>query len=211
MKQLKLKVCGMREHTNILEVASLRPDWMGFIFFEKSPRFVGHDFNIPKGFPDEVTRVGVFVNERPEEIDRLANRHQIKLLQLHGDESAEFCEAMRAKGYQVMKAFGINDDFDFQSLEVYRHAVDYFLFDTKGKYYGGNARTFDWSILKRYHQRVPFLLSGGLNVNNIDGIGELKEMNLFGVDINSGAELSPGLKNTELVKRIKEKLQTITI
>lgn len=189
---IKLKICGMRDTANIKAVAELRPDYMGFIFYEKSPRYVGNEFAI---LDLRLNSVGVFVNESTEKILSKG----LKIVQLHGDETPEQCDELR-KHVKVIKAFSIDDDFDFETTKKYN--ADYFLFDTKGKYYGGNAKTFNWDKLKEYDQRIPFFLSGGLNADNLKDISILKGMNLHAIDLNSGVEDSPGLKNIEKIKSV---------
>lgn len=188
---IKLKICGMRDAANIQAVAELRPDYIGFIFYEKSPRFVGEEFMIrdPK-----LNAVGVFVNESTQKILEKG----LKIVQLHGDETPSQVDELKDKGLTVIKAFSIDDDFDFARTRSFN--ADYFLFDTKGKYYGGNAKTFNWNKLKEYHQEVPFFLSGGLNADNLKDLYLLKGMNLHAIDLNSGVEDKPGVKNIEKIK-----------
>lgn len=194
----------MRDDDNILAVSDLQPDYMGFIFYEKSPRFVGTDFQFVYKFPASVKKVGVFVNASSEEMIRQVKRLGLDYLQLHGNESAEQCEELKKAGIKLIKAFSIGDDFDFSITEPYEKSVDYFLFDTKGKYYGGNARTFDWDILKKYNQKIPFFLSGGLSPYNVMEAMKLNGLNIHAVDVNSGVEITPGLKDVNKVKSIKE-------
>jgi phosphoribosylanthranilate isomerase len=201
-KQVKLKVCGMRDAANILQVAALGPAYMGFIFYPKSPRFVGADFRLPAAFPAGIRKVGVFVNASADEILATASRVGLDDLQLHGDESVDVCRAIKAAGKGVIKVFSIGDDFDFALTEPYRDVVDYFLFDTRGKYYGGNAQTFDWSVLKKYDQQIPFFLSGGLTPANVADALALRDMNLYALDVNSGVEAAPGNKDIALVKEL---------
>jgi phosphoribosylanthranilate isomerase len=191
---IKVKICGMREAANINAVAELRPDYMGFIFYEKSPRYVGEEFVIRDL---GLKAVGVFVNESTEKI--LEKR--IKIVQLHGDETPAQADELKRHGLTVIKVFSIDDDFDFAKTKDYSRA-DYFLFDTKGKFYGGNARTFNWNKLKEYDQKIPFFLSGGLNADNLKAIDTLKGMNLHAIDLNSGVEDAPGLKNIEKIKSV---------
>jgi len=205
--KLKLKVCGMRDNKNILEVAALSPDFMGFIFYEKSKRYVGEIFFIPKEFPTDINRVGVFVNEKIETILKQVAKHQLNFVQLHGDESAEDCRVLKSKT-KVIKAFGIDEDFDFKILNEYKPYVDFFLFDTKTKNYGGTGKTFDWSLLKKYDQQIPFFLSGGLSLENIEEAKNINGLNLYGLDVNSKAELSPGFKDISILKSIFNILNT---
>ncbi len=195
--EVKLKVCGMRDAENLLSVAALRPDYMGFIFYQKSPRFVGEDFQVPKSFPADIKKVGVFVNETPEKMLAIARMLQLDYLQLHGNESVEVCATIRQAGIGVIKVFSVGDDFDFAVTKPYQSSVDFFLFDTKGKYYGGNAQVFDWTVLNRYDQQIPFFLSGGITPDNVINIASLRIMNLHALDVNSGVEIQPALKSVE--------------
>ena len=199
---MKFKICGMREKENIRLIASQQPDYMGFIFYAASPRFVGNDFVVPDDLPSTVVPVGVFVNEEVSVIESTARRAGFKTVQLHGSETPDQCLALKEKGYTVIKVFSVDDAFDFAVTEPYKSVADYFLFDTKGKYHGGNAKTFDWKILERYDQQVPFFLSGGLSPENIAQIHTLKAMNLYALDANSGVEESPARKDPEKVKKI---------
>lgn len=193
----------MRDRINIREVAALQPDFMGFIFYPKSPRFVGNDFQLPDDFPAMTRKVGVFVNASTQEMVLQAKRLKLDYLQLHGDESPQQCEELKKKGIAVIKVVSVDDDFDFSITKPYIQSVDFFLFDTKGKYYGGNARTFDWNVLQKYDQQIPFFLSGGISPYNVSGIRELQGMNLYAIDINSGVEVTPGMKDIEKIKDIK--------
>lgn len=202
-RTIGLKVCGMREPENIREVAALRPDYMGFIFYEKSPRYVGPDFVLPP-LPVTVKPVGVFVNADLDHIVKMVTTHGLDFVQLHGHEPASAVAELRALGIRTFKVFSVDETFDFSVVEPYEKYADYFLFDTKGKHYGGNARRFDWSLLNKYNQRVPFLLSGGLNSENVVEISKLEEMNLHALDINSGVEISPGVKDPAKVNAVKQ-------
>lgn len=203
MSAIRLKVCGMRDANNIGALMEIRPDYMGFIFYPKSPRFVGSDFHLPDDFPAEVKKVGVFVNATNEEMLLSVKRFALDYLQLHGNEPAEQCKELKEQGIKLIKVFSVDDEVDFTITHPYQNLVDFFLFDTKGKYYGGNARTFDWNVLKKYDQQVPFFLSGGISPYNVSGIKELMDMNLHAIDINSGVEVSPGMKDIEKIKDIK--------
>jgi phosphoribosylanthranilate isomerase len=206
MEPIKLKVCGMRDPGNIRDVVALKPDFMGFIFYENTPRFVGVDFMIPEKIPQTTKRVGVFVNERTEAILEKVKAHRLHFVQLHGGESVEQCRELKAHGVGVIKVFAVDDDTDFGVTRDFAETVDYFLFDTKGKYYGGNARRFNWSILSRYDQRVPFFLSGGITPDDVDEIKRLQGFNLAAIDVNSGVEVSPACKDVNKIKAIKAKL-----
>ncbi|HLT73736.1 MAG TPA: phosphoribosylanthranilate isomerase [Ohtaekwangia sp.] len=190
----------MRDAENILEIAALSPDYMGFIFYDKSPRFVGEHFVIPAELNPVIRRVGVFVKADVSAIEDAIQRHRLDVIQLHGGESVEEVKSVKALGVEVWKVFSVDEHFDFAATEAYEHVADRFLFDSRGKYYGGNAVAFDWNKLGEYHQRRSFLLSGGLTVDNVSGLSSLRAMNLHGIDINSGAEIKPGLKDPQKVK-----------
>jgi len=199
---IKLKICGMRDPINIMEVAAAHPDYMGFIFYPQSPRYVGEDFEIPAAMSSSIKRVGVFVNEDTSRIMAMVEKHRLGYIQLHGEEPATQCAELRRQGINVIKVFSIGGAMDFESTKIYEGVSDYFLFDTKGKYYGGNAKTFNWKILDKYDQSVPFFLSGGLMPSNLSGVGALTGMNLHAVDVNSGVESSPAYKNIDKVKEV---------
>lgn len=209
MEKIKLKVCGMKDGENIQKITSLNPDYMGFIFYPSSPRYVGESFRLTDSFSPEITPVGVFVNETTEIIKTVASQVGLKMIQLHGRESADQCRELKSEGYQVVKVFSVDNNFDFMMTKPYKKAVNYFLFDTKGKYFGGNSETFDWDLLKRYDQHIPFFLSGGLSPENVDKVSKLKGMNVHALDINSGVEVSPGIKDYNKVKEVMEKLQAL--
>ena len=192
----------MRDAENIAAVASLRPQYMGFIFYPKSPRYVGESFDIPANLPASIKRVGVFVNESNAVIIAKSKSLKLDFVQLHGNESPAQCDELKATGLGVIKVFSIDDDFNFELTKPYREVVDYFLFDTKGKYYGGNAKAFNWKILDKYDQEVPFFLSGGLSPDNVNTLGDIQKMNLHALDLNSGVEISPGLKDIEKIRTI---------
>lgn len=201
-EKISIKVCGMRNHDNIAQVAALSPDYLGFIFYPHSPRFAGWDFKVPQELSPTIKRVGVFVNETSEEILRRADFAGFDYVQLHGRESVAQCVELKEAGLKVIKVFSVGEDFDFEVTKDYKPVVNFFLFDTKGKYYGGNAKTFDWNILSRYDQDVPFFLSGGLSPENIEAVDQLMEMNLHALDLNSGVEVSPGLKDAGKIETI---------
>ncbi len=206
---MKIKVCGMRQAQNIAEIAQLGVDYMGFIFYEKSPRYVGT--SAPewgqKGL-NLCQKVGVFVNHSLEFVIEKINLFQLDLVQLHGSESVEFCHNLRLRASQIeiIKVFSIGEDFDFDELNEYKPVVDYFLFDTKGKNLGGNGVTFNWEILRNYDNEIPFFLSGGIDIQHTEEIKQLKGLNIHALDINSKFEVSAGLKEVEKIKKFMELL-----
>jgi phosphoribosylanthranilate isomerase len=200
---IRLKVCGMRDANNMIEVAALHPDYMGFIFYRNSKRAVPLNFQIPNDFPSYIKRVGVFVNESASIILNLVKEFSLDFVQLHGEESPRRCEELRGAGVGVIKVFAIDAVFDFKSTALFKNAVNYLLFDTKGAEYGGTGTVFDWRMLQQYDQEVPFFLSGGLSPGNIRDVSQLRGMNLHALDVNSGVEVKPGLKDVEKIKKVQ--------
>jgi len=203
---MKLKICGMKYPENILEVGSLLPDYMGFIFWEKSARYF--DGIIPE-LPKSIKKTGVFVNATAEEILTKITKHDLQAVQLHGSESVEFCKNLKnklPKEIEIIKVFSILDTFDFAALKPFESVCDYFLFDTKGKLPGGNGTTFDWKVLENYPSTKPFFLSGGIGMEEMDAVKEILKTNLpvYAIDVNSKFEIEPGLKNIELLHNFKK-------
>ncbi|MBP5136570.1 MAG: phosphoribosylanthranilate isomerase [Paludibacteraceae bacterium] len=206
MKKL-LKVCGMREAANIKELAALSPDFMGFIFYPPSSRFVSTiDENTIKSIPKKIRKVGVFVNENVLKIKDIAKNFRLDVIQLHGDESPDVCMKLKREGYVVIKAFHIASADDFSDMLDYEGTCDYFLFDTKTQGYGGSGMTFDWTFLDKYTGQTPFLLSGGIRLESVQDLWKLNHPKLAGFDINSGFEVKPALKDIDLVKKFKERM-----
>lgn len=180
------------------------------IFYEKSPRYVV-DSLYPEDIwflPDEVEKVGVFVNADFEEIRGYAKLYQLDLIQLHGQESPELCARLQAAGYVVVKAFGVGENFDFSELESYKNVSDFFLFDTKTPVHGGSGVAFDWNLLKQYPYDVPVFVGGGVSLENVQDLLSLDFPFLYAVDMNSKLELEPGLKDIgkveEAVRLVKK-------
>ena len=203
---MKIKVCGMKFPDNIQSVAALQPDYLGLIFYEKSPRYAA-DLS-----PDELQmlllspkKVGVFVDENPEKIKETIRKYQLQAVQLHGNESPAICSALKTQ-VEVIKAFGVDETFDFHQLEAYADSVDYFLFDTKTASHGGSGKTFDWQILQNYQLKTPFLISGGISNENLEEVLKLKHPAFTGVDLNSRFETAPGLKNIKKLEEAFERL-----
>ncbi len=156
---MKLKVCGMKYQENINQVAALHPDYIGFIFYEKSSRFFE---GIIPSIPNTIKKVGVFVNAGLNEVVEKINKYNLQAVQLHGYESPELCKNLKLKGVEVIKVFSIKDEFNFNVLEPYEDFCDYFLFDIKGKLPGGNGYTFNWNVLNNYLSSKPLFLSCGI-------------------------------------------------
>lgn len=207
---MKLKVCGMRERTNVEALIPLKPDFIGFIFYDKSPRYVGEGFSEEtiRQIPSSIKKVGVFVNSSPDYIMSMAKQYDLQYVQLHGNEMPDFCRILRHKGLNIIKAFSVDNDFNFAMLNNYKPFCDLFLFDTKGNQPGGNGVPFDWNILRKYDQEKPFLLSGGISVDNIDKVVELAQsVRIYGIDINSCFEVEPGLKDIEQIQLVIDKIR----
>ena len=206
---MKLKVCGLKHEQNIKELMQLPIDYVGFIFYKKSPRFVAENlsFDFLRIIPKHIKKVGVFVNETNYSIFNQVAHYDLDMVQLHGDETSEICAELKTQ-IKVMKAFQINDDFDFKQLEKYIPVVDYFLFDSPTVNYGGSGKSFDWQALKNYNYKTSFFLSGGINEEHIEEIKQLNIVQLVAIDINSKFETEPGLKDTEQVKQFILKLNS---
>jgi phosphoribosylanthranilate isomerase len=229
---MKLKVCGMKYLENIQQVAALQPDYLGFIFYEKSKR--NFDGIIPE-LPKSIKKTGVFVNATIDEVVSKVEQYDLKAVQLHGDESVEYINELRrhfeksekshqknlkqaldwarvGNSVEIIKVFGIKNEFKFDVLKSYIDVVDYFLFDTKGKERGGNGIIFDWRVLKEYPFSKPFFLSGGLGLENTDNVlsflRKQESKYCYALDVNSKFESEPGVKKIEKLKKFKESVIT---
>jgi phosphoribosylanthranilate isomerase len=195
---LKIKVCGMREKSNIDALNACMPDIIGFIFYPPSPRFVGWDFK-----PDtriHALKVGVFVNESIEKVTETANHAALDFIQLHGEEPPEYCMQLNNSGFKIIKAFSIKERFDFKQTDSYTAFCEYFLFDTASGSKGGSGLKFDWKVLEDYTFKKGFILSGGIGIEDADQILKLKNPAMVGIDINSRFELLPGIKDIDQIK-----------
>ena len=190
---------------NIAELIQVQPNFIGFIFHDKSPRNIVEKTQVE--IPSAVKKVGVFVNKEIEFLLEKTNQFRLDFVQLHGNESSSFCEEVKSKNLKVIKAFNISKEFDFNQLVSYESSCDYFLFDAFGKNAGGNGITFNWELLNNYKGAVPFLVSGGINETMVNNIKEIHHPQFVGVDVNSGFELEPALKNIEKIKLFKDELQ----
>lgn len=196
----------MKYLANIKALAELEPDFMGFIFYPPSQRFIGVEFerNDVANLQPDIQRTAVFVNAHLHEVIEFSNLYGMKTIQLHGQESPEFCGELKAKGFKVIKAFGVDESFDFNTLNAFVEQVDFFLFDTKTSTHGGSGLTFDWRVLQKYNIEKPFLLSGGLGPDNLAEVLKIKHKNFYGVDLNSKFEIEPALKDIEKLEKAFE-------
>lgn len=213
---LHLKVCGMGTAENILEVASLEPDYLGFIFFEGSSRnFTG---SIPP-LPEKIKKTGVFVDAAIEFILTKIQEYDLQAIQLHGEESVEFCHNLKSrlpeeKEIILIIVFSVKETFDFEKLRPFEGIADFFLFDTKGENKGGNGIVFNWELLKEYPSSTPFFLSGGIGLGEIDALRNFlkflkdnkKENLLYGIDVNSKFETAPGQKSKLPLAKFKKEI-----
>ena len=201
---MKIKVCGMRDPKNIRSIDALSIDYMGFIFYDNSPRYVRQ---LPsESHKIQSKKIGVFVNSSHKEILERVAEHELQLVQLHGNESAAFCRQLSQRGIAVIKAFRIDRSFDFKQIEAYQSVCSYFLFDAKGESYGGNGVQFDWRILEKYRLNKPYFLSGGIDLDSIDRLKNVHLPGLYAIDVNSKFEIEPGLKNIDLVSELCQKV-----
>lgn len=199
---MKLKICGMKYAENITEISQLLPDYLGFIFWEKSSRFFNGDLpTIPKS----IQKIGVFVDASLEEIYAKKEKYNLDLIQLHGSESVSFCEKLKSQNIKIIKVFSVSEEFNFDELIPFEEVCDYYLLDTKGKLPGGNGTTFNWNILKNYTSQKQLFLSGGIGINDLEKIHQL-QLPIYAIDVNSKFEIEPGLKNKLLLNEFKKNL-----
>jgi phosphoribosylanthranilate isomerase len=205
---MKIKICGMREAANLLAVADFDPDFLGFIFYRKSARYVGDTLNPVqvRSLPSAIAKVGVFVDADLAEVRATNCAYTLDYVQLHGHETPEYCQQARAAGLHVIKAFAVGETFDFTSLAAYEASCDYFLFDTKGALPGGNGTAFDWQLLAGYTGTTPFLLSGGLGPANLAALLNFHHPQLVGFDFNSHLETAPGMKDVVATRALLQQL-----
>jgi len=195
---MKIKICGMKYSKNILEASQLHPDFLGFIFWKKSPRYFQ---GVLPRLPDTIKKVGVFVDASLDEMLSRIRQYDLDLVQLHGNETVATCQSLKALNIPVIKVFSVGAAFSLASLEPFEAVCDYFLLDTKGKMPGGNGTIFDWQILKDYRSAKPLFLSGGIGIEEISILQQL-DLPVYAIDINSKFETEPGLKNIALLKEV---------
>lgn len=212
---MKIKVCGMRDGENIRRVAALGVDWIGMIFWDKSPRYVTMIPTDAGIIPDradttpktDIKRVGVFVDEMPQNIITRAVNFELDLIQLHGHETPTMIRNLRRTldpdirpGIQFIKAISVSCRDDIAAYKPYENCVDYFLFDTKCPTVGGSGAQFDWSVLEAYDGNKPFLLSGGIGPDDAERVKAFHHPQCIGIDLNSRFETAPGVKDVDLLR-----------
>ncbi len=204
MSRIKLKICGMRESSNIAEVSALNPDFIGFIFYKKSPRYAGEiDLCSLKSIPENIQKTGVFVNESIELINEIARKFGLSTIQLHGNESPLFCKEIMNCGYKIIKAIAVKESADVLSALKYDGCCDYILFDTKTELKGGSGRKFERRLIEFYSGSTPFFISGGICTEEIEELLRIDNPLFYGIDINSKFETAPGLKDPVKIKEFK--------
>lgn len=194
--RVKVKVCGTTRLKDAQLAVEFGADAIGFIFYKKSPRCVTVKTakEICSKLPPFVHRVGVFVNETADTINRIAERCGLDAVQLHGDESPAFCKKIKRR---VIKAVRVKDSGSLRGLS--RYPVDGYLLDTyKEDQWGGTGKVFDWELAVRAKNYGPVILAGGLNARNVKAA--VKKVQPYGVDVSSGVEQSPGKKDPKKVK-----------
>lgn len=193
-----VKVCGMREPDNIRDVEALHPDMMGFICWEKSPRYVAA---VPSYLP-KCQRVCVFVNQAASYVMQMTDSLKADYIQLHGSETPDFCQELKqATGLKIIKAISIANSADIEKSEKYQGIADIMLFDTKCATVGGGGVKFDWGVLENYDGATPFLLSGGITLGDAEAVLSITHPMFAGVDLNSGFESSPAVKKISELKK----------
>ncbi|MFT4660653.1 MAG: phosphoribosylanthranilate isomerase [Patiriisocius sp.] len=205
---LKIKVCGNAIYENAMAVSKLNPDMMGFVFYNKSSRYILPELalRIVDDIQSSIEKTGVFVNESIDSLIYIQKSLHLDVIQLHGDESPSYCGELKEKcSARIMKVFRVNEGFTFDNVDHYSSVVDCFLFDTYTSKYGGSGKKFNWNIMEQYKLNVPFYLSGGINIEDTQELKKLKLSVLQGIDVNSGFELSPALKDISVLEKfIKE-------
>ncbi len=196
---LKLKVCGLTEPDNINKITALKPDMIGFVFYEASPRNYTGQF-----ISSTAKRAGVFVDAAPSLVEEKIKEFKLDLIQLY-HENIEPFQYLRSQ-VKIVKAISIKTSEDLDRTKLYKDQCDVFLFDTKGENAGGNGFKFDWRIIDHYQGELPFILSGGIGPQDVDIIKQIEHKKLYGIDINSKFETAPGIKNIELIKQFKNEL-----
>ena len=207
---MKLKVCGLTKINQIQELISLNTNFLGFIFYEKSPRFVLNHLSLEEILEiNHQGKVGVFVNETIERIAEISEKAKLNFIQLHGDEDEEFVKKLRlslSKNIKIIKVIRIgNQSFDElqKTINQQPSTVNYLLFDTDSKTFGGTGKTFDWQILNEIEIPIPYFLSGGISLENIHQLSTINHQPLA-LDINSKFEIEPGNKNLEKIKKFTQ-------
>jgi phosphoribosylanthranilate isomerase len=208
---IKVKICGMIDPGNVQKIAKTDPDFMGFIFYPGSKRYIGDlpDKSLLQQLPPGIQKTGVFVNQDIATVLALSRKFGLEVIQLHGSETPDYCSHVLSSGFRVIKAFGVDKDFDFGRLKPYLGVCDYYMFDTKNENHGGTGIKFNWDRIEDYHLDKPFFLSGGISPEDVHIIKGIRHKGFFAVDINSRFETIPGIKDTKSVKSFIKELKNV--
>jgi phosphoribosylanthranilate isomerase len=206
---MKIKVCGMRNQSNIEDLVKLKPDYIGFIFYPKSKRFIGAQIpdEIQTLIPVYIQKVGVFVDEPFDNLLEKFRNNKLDIIQLHGRELPGYCERLKKLDIPIIKVFSIYTDFDFETVKPYNPFCDYYLFDTASDLRGGTGLKFDWKKLDQYKDDKPFFLSGGIKPTDTEEIMGLTHNELYAIDVNSGFETEAGVKDIRKLRSFIEELR----
>jgi len=201
IKNYKVKVCGITEEKNYFDLSKYPIDYYGFIFYKKSPRYI---LNNPDHFfiKNIKNKVAVFVNEDIDTVIRILEKYNFSYIQLHGDENVDYCMKLKKKGIKIIKSYLLNKDDCILDKTLINSLSDLFLFDYKSQKYGGSGKSFDWNLLNSIKIDKPFFLSGGISLDNINNINNIiNKKFLYGLDLNSKFEDSPGIKDISLIDK----------
>jgi len=206
---MKIKVCGMRNPSNIDDLVKLKPDYIGFIFYPKSKRFIGEQIpdEIQSLIPVYIQKVGVFVDEPFDNLLEKFKNNKLDMIQLHGRELPGYCERLKKLDIPVIKVFSVDASFDFETVKSYDPFCDYYLFDTASELRGGSGLKFDWKKLDQYKDDKPFFLSGGIKSTDVEEIKQITHNELYAIDVNSGFEIEPAIKDIPKLKSFIEELK----
>ena len=209
MIDMKIKVCGMRNPSNIDDLVKLKPDYIGFIFYPKSKRFIGELIpdEIQSLIPVYIQKVGVFVDEPFDNMLEKFKSNKLDMIQLHGSELPGYCERLKKLDIPVIKVFSVDVAFDFETVKSYDPFCDYYLFDTASELRGGSGLKFDWKKLDQYKDDKPFFLSGGIRPTDVEEIKQITHNELYAIDVNSGFEIEPAIKDIPKLKSFIEELR----
>ncbi|MBH1959676.1 MAG: phosphoribosylanthranilate isomerase [Flavobacteriia bacterium] len=208
---MKLKVCGLTKLNEVQELIDLKTDFLGFIFYPKSPRYVLNHLSLSQIYGIKHSgKVGVFVNESVENIAAIAQDAALNFIQLHGDEDENYIDELRSilnSEIKIIKVIRVGSQSieELQKTINHQRTVNYILFDTDAKAFGGTGKTFDWQILDGLEITKPYFLSGGISLDNFNEIKKIEE-HPFALDINSKFETEPGVKDLQKIKQLYEKL-----
>ena len=206
---LKVKVCGLTDPENLKDILKTSPDFIGYNFCDGSKRYVG---KVPQDIlfryvPESICKTGVFVNEDLDRVTETIEKYQLDFVQLHGNESAGYCKGLAKRGFKIIKAFEVNDQFDFTLLKEYEDACEYFLFDNRTGHSGGSGLKFTWNKLSEYYLKKLFFLAGGIGPEDVLIIKQINHDLLYAVDINSRFELYPGMKDPIRIKKFIDEIK----